>query len=331
MKAMKLEALGAEQPFVPFTYVPREPQANQVSLQVKAASVNVVDTKIRGGMEAIAPEAPIVLGCDVAGVVEQVGPGVSGFAVGDPVYGCVGGLKGRDGTFAEHILADARLLAPKPKTLDFRQAAALPLVAITAWEALIDRLDVQPGERVLVHGGTGGVGHLGVQLAKARGAIVHATVSSEAKATQATALGADAVINYREETVADYTARLTGGAGYDAVFDTVGGPNIAPSLEALAVNGRVATIVSLESAPDLSALHLKNASLHVVFMLIPMLTDQDLERHGTLLRRLGALVDAGRVKPLIDHARFSLETLGAAFDHLESGRAVGKIVIDIAP
>lgn len=330
MKAKHLQGLGAKQPFETLNIENRTPRANEVAIRVHAASVNVVDTKIRAGMRDLAPDAPIILGCDAAGIVEAVGDGVHEFAPGDAVYGCIGGVKGRDGSYAERMIADARLLAHKPDRLNFRQAAALPLVAITAWEALIDRLDIRPGELVLVHGGTGGVGHIGVQLAKASGAIVHATVSSEEKAKIARQLGADATINYRGEQVSAYVDRLTGGKGYDAVFDTVGGPNIAPSLEALAVNGRCASIVSLETAPDLTPLHLKNASLHLVFMLIPMLTDKGLEAHGHILRRLAAMVDSGLVEPLLDMHRFGFDEIAKAHEHLSSGAATGKVVIDIA-
>jgi len=329
MLAMILEELGSNQPFIARQIEQKMPGPNEVAIRLQAASVNVVDTKIRSGRNAIAPDAPIVLGCDAAGVIEAVGQGVQNFAVGDAVYGCVGGVKGREGTYAEYIIVDARLLAHKPKSLDFHQAAALPLVAITAWEALIDRLNIQPGETALIHGATGGVGHIGIQLAKACGAIVHTTVSSEEKAQTAKTLGADEVINYRNEDVAPYVDRLTQGAGYDIVFDTVGGPNISPSLEAVAINGRVATIVSLDATPDLTAMHQKNASLHVVFMLIPMLTNIGLERHGKILSRLAAMVDNGQIEPLIDEKRFNLSEVSAAHDYLASGKAIGKIVIDI--
>lgn len=331
MKAMSLAALGADQPFEAVTLPDREPGPGEVAIAVSATSVNVVDTKIRGGMDAIAPDAPIVLGCDVAGVVTAVGPGVTRFEEGDAVYGCAGGVKGHGGAYAERMVADARLLARKPERLSFREAAALPLVAITAWEALVDRARVQPGERVLVHGGTGGVGHVGIQLARAMGAIVHTTVSTDDKAAMAKRLGAHETIHYPSTTPSAYVDRLTRGEGYDVVFDTVGAENIAPSLEALAVDGRCVSIVSLETAPDLTPLHLKNASLHVVFMLIPLLTGIGRERHGQILARLASMVDAGAIAPLLDETRFTLEEIGAAHDRLTSGQAVGKVVVEIAP
>lgn len=329
MKAAILSKLGPQEPFAIIDRPARQPGPGEVLVSVRATSINVVDTKIRGGMADIAPDGDIVLGCDVAGVIEAVGPGVTRFVKGDHAYGCAGGVKGRDGAYREQMIADARLLARKPESLSFEEAAALPLVGITAWEALVDRAVVRPGERVLVHGGTGGVGHVGIQLAKAVGGIVHATVSSEAKADIARQLGADVAISYRSRSVPDYVAGETGGLGYDIVFDTVGSDNIAPSLDALAINGRCVSIVSLGASPDLSALHRKNARLDLVFMLIPMLTGEGLERHGQILERLAALVDGGRIRPLLDSHRFTLDRIGDAHARLQSGKAIGKVVVTI--
>lgn len=329
MQAAVLDCLGPDRPFRLVDLPDAAPGPGEVRIDVRAASINVVDTKIRAGMADIAPVGPIVLGCDAAGIVEAVGPGVNGFAVGDAVYGCAGGVRGRDGAYRARMIADARLLASKPARLSFAEAAALPLVAITAWEALVDRAAVRPGETVLVHGGAGGVGHVGVQLAKALGAIVHTTVSSERKAEIARSLGADAVIDYRRTPVEDYVAAHTGGRGYDVIFDTVGGDNIAPSLAALAVNGRCVSIVSLGAAPDLTPLHLKNARLDLVFMLVPMLSGEGLERHGSILDRLSALVEAGRIIPVLDEQRLTLAEIGAAHARLKSGEAIGKVVVEL--
>lgn len=327
---MRLNKFGEDAPFEYFDKPDTEPGPGEVSVRLHATSVNPVDTKIRAdGGGGIAPDNPVILGCDVAGVVIAAGPGVSRFTEGEEVYGCAGGVKGRDGTYAQRMIADERLLAKKPETLSFREAAALPLVAITAWESLIDRANVQPGETVLVHGGSGGVGHIGVQLARLCGAVVHATVGNSDNARIATELGADETINYREHSVADYVERLTGSHGYDVVFDTVGGPNLESSIEALANNGRCATTVSLGASPDLSGLHIKNASLHVTFMLVPMLTDEGLEHHGMIMKRIATLVDSGRIKPLIDDSQFSLDDIGAAHKRVTSGKATGKVVVDI--
>ncbi|MEM9839601.1 MAG: zinc-dependent alcohol dehydrogenase family protein [Pseudomonadota bacterium] len=329
MLAMTLSKLGTDQAFEAVDIELPSRGAGEIVIDIHAASINVVDTKIRGGMDAIAPDAPIILGCDVAGVVTQVGPGAGRFEVGDEVYGCAGGVKGSAGTYADAMIADERLLAHKPKTLSFLEAAAVPLVGITAWEALVDRAKVEPGEQVLVHGGTGGVGHFGLQLAKALGAVVHTTVSTARKSEIADRLGADRMINYREKSVHDYIETQTDGRGYDVVFDTVGGDNIAPSLEALANHGRAVSIVSLETSPDLSALHLKNASLHVVFMLLPLLTGEGRERHGRILERLAIMIDRGLIKPLLDEERFTLDEVGQAHERLTSGAAIGKIVVEV--
>lgn len=330
MKATHLPALGPDQVFTAIDLPDPKPGPGEVLITAKAASVNVVDTKIRTDRLELAPDAPIILGCDVAGVVSAVGEGVSAFKIGDAVYGCVGGVKNSSGTYAEQVIADAQLLAHKPANLSFAEAAALPLVAITAWEALVDRAQVQPGDRVLVHGGAGGVGHIGVQLAKALGATVHTTISGPKKAELARKLGADRTIDYRTHPVETYVAEATDGAGYDVVFDTIGGDNIAPSLQAVGVNGRVATIVSLGTAVDLTALHLKNARLDVIFMLIPLLTGKGRAAHGEILRRISALVDTGAIQPLLDEKRFTLDEVEAAHAHLQSGSAIGKIVLEIS-
>lgn len=158
------------------------PEAGQVLVRVAASGVNPLDTKIRAGKAGHAEQPlPAVLGLDVAGVVEEVGAGVTAFRPGDEVYGMVGGVGRHQGTLAESVAADASLLALKPKTLSMREAAVMPLVTITAWEGIVDRANVHEGQRVLVHAGAGGVWHVAVQLAKARGAEVFATVSAEKK------------------------------------------------------------------------------------------------------------------------------------------------------
>lgn len=298
-----------------------------VLIRVAASAVNPVDIKIRGGLP-IGPDLPAILGCDVAGTIEAVGAGVEGLAPGDAVYGCAGGVKGQGGSLAELMLADARLIAPKPASLSMRAAAALPLVSITAWDGL-DRAGVRAGDHVLVHGGTGGVGHVAVQLAKARGARVSATVSSPAAAQTVRDLGADDAVNRQQEQPAAYVQRLTGGRGFDVVFDTVGGPNLDLSFQAAAPNGRVVATAA-RSTHDLSPLHGKGLSLHVVFMLLPMLRDEGREKHGRILRELATLVEAGKVRPLLDPHRFDLAHAADAHRHLESGKAVGKVVVEIA-
>ncbi|HET9484716.1 MAG TPA: zinc-binding dehydrogenase, partial [Xanthomonadales bacterium] len=306
------------------------PRAGEVLVRQVATSVNPADAKIRARGPALGPALPGVLGVDVAGIVVAVGEGVTGFRVGDAVYGAAGGVRDMPGACAEYIAADARLLAPAPRTIALRDAAALPLVAITAWEGLVDRARIAPGARVLVLGGTGGVGHVAVQIAKARGAWVAATVSSPEKAATARALGADATIDYRTESLEERVAELTGGRGFDVVFDTTGGRDLAPAFAAARRNGQVIAIVSTFEA-DLTPMHHKGLTLHVVFMLIPMLHDEGRAHHGEILREVAALVDAGALRPLLDPSRHALAQLGAAHARLEGGGVVGKLVVDIAP
>lgn len=327
MTAMTLRQFGGTEHFV-LRQIPRPaPAAGQVLVRVKASSVNPVDTKIRSGMlAAIAPADPCVLGCDMAGIVFACGAGVTAFSPGDEVYGCPGGVKGSQGALAEYMVCDPRLLAPKPPGLTFAEAAALPLVSITAWDGLLDRAKVRAGQRVLVHGGAGGVGHIALQLCAAQGAEVWATVSSEEKAALARGLGAAGTINYREQSVEDYVQQVTGGAGFDVVFDSVGGDNVARCFQAAAVSGTVVSI-STRTTADLSPLHAKGLSLHVVFMLLPLLHNKGRERHGEILRELNELVAAGKVRPLLDAQRFTFAEVAAAHERLASGAATGKIVL----
>lgn len=327
MRAILLEAPGGPERLVPGEVPVPALKPGHVRVRIVASAVNPIDTKIRAGLP-IAPADPAILGCDLAGVIDALGEGVTGLAVGDAVYGCAGGVKGQGGTLADYIVADARLLAPKPASLSMREAAALPLVAITAVDAF-ERAALAAGEHVLIHGGAGGVGHVAIQLAKARGARVAVTASSAEKAALMRALGADEVIFYREEAVADYVARLTGGRGFDLVFDAVGGANLATSFAAARLEGRVAT-TSARATLDLSLLHGRALSLHAVFMLLPMLTGEGRERHGRILRDLMALVDAGKVRPLLDPHRFTLAQAADAHRLMESGAAVGKIVVDVS-
>ena len=305
-----------------------EPATGQVRIAVKAASVNPVDLKVRSGEAPLNPPMPATLGCDVAGVIEAVGPGGDRFQVGDRVYGCVGGVGAHQGTYATHVLADSRLLARMPEGMDFRHAAALPLVTITAAEGIDDKADIKPGESILVFGGTGGVGHVALQWAAARGAVVHTTASSDEKASLARGFGAAAVHNHREIAAEDWAALAPGGKGYDVVYDTVGGDHLPIAFHAARLGGRVISTVSL-GAIDLTQVHLKSLSLGVVFMLIPLLHGEGLERHGQILQEAAQMVETRRLRPLLDASRFTLEQVAEAHAHLASGKAVGKVVLDV--
>jgi len=325
MRAMVINEFGGPERFGRVRVDEPVLPPGHVLIRVAASSVNPIDCKIRQGLApAISPDFPAVLHGDVAGVIEAVGEGVTDLAAGDEVYACAGGLKGHGGALAELMVADAQLVAAKPASLSLLDAAALPLVGITAWEALIDRAGVGPGQRVLVHGGAGGVGHVGLQLARGAGAIVCTTVSNEAKAEAARTLGADGVINYREQSVEDYVEQYTGSEGFDVVFDTVGGANLVTSFAAARPGGTVVSVQARVTA-DLALMHSRGLTLHVVFMLLPMLTGVGKAHHGEILRRLARLVDGGRIRPLFDPEVFPFTRVGEAHAKLEAGRAIGKI------
>jgi NADPH2:quinone reductase len=208
-----------------------------------------------------------------------------------------------------------------------REAAALPLVTITAWEGVFQRAGIKPGNSVLVHGGAGGVSHIAIQLAKHAGAKVYAAVSSEKKAKIARSFGADEVIHYESEDVKSYVNRLTGGKGFDVVFDTVSGGNLPKSFEAAKFNGEVIATVALGQF-DLSPVHLKGLSLHVIFMLIPLIHGVNRSAHGATLRDAARLVDEGKLHPLVDPHEFQISDVAEAHRLLESGKAVGKVVLE---
>lgn len=327
MKAMLINMYGDAAVFEAAEVATPELKVGHVLVKIGASSVNTVDTMIRkmGKELPLSPDTPALLGMDFAGKIEAVGDGVKDYVIGDEVYGCAGGLADLPGTLAEYIVADSNLIAHKPKNLSIREAAALPLVAITAYEGLM-RAGIKQGQKVLVHGGSGGVGHVALQLAKHFGAEVFSTGGGERQLVLIEQLGATA-INYKTATVEQYVAEHTEGAGFDVVFDSVGGANLAKSFEAAALNGHVATTVSLCEL-DLTMAHFKGLSLHVVFMLIPMLHSFRREEHAAILRNLAAIVESGGLKPVLDEKHYSLEEVGAAHARLESRKAMGKVVVD---
>lgn len=329
MKAMIIRSYGAADVFAPAELPRPEAGPGQLLVRVAATSVNPADAKARelGQVLDFTPPLPAVLGMDFAGWVEAVGAGVTGFSPGDEVFGCAGGVVGHGGALAEYIAADARLVAPKPRSLTMAEAAALPLVSITAWEALFDRMRIEAGQRVLIQGGAGGVGHVAVQIARAKGAEVYATAGDPAKLALVERLGA-IPIDYRAEAPEAYVARLTDGRGFDAVFDTVGGENILTSFRAARLMGQVATTVSICTL-DLTLAHVRGLTLHVVYMLIPMIHGVGRERHGEILREVAALADAGELQPVIDQ-RLPLARVTEAHRRLESGQAIGKVIVEVA-
>lgn len=327
MQAMVIEQFGEPDVFVEQELPRPAMKAGHVLIEVHATSVNAADVLIRRmGPPFLAPPFPAVLHSDVAGVVVEAAADVKNFNVGDHVYGCAGGLPGLGGALGEFMLADANLIAHKPTRLSMAESAALPLVTLTAWEALRERAIVKPGDKVLVHGGTGGVGHIGVQLARNAGAEVYTTVSSAAKANMAREFGVTHVIDYHQTSIPDYVNQYTHGRGFDTVFDTVGNENLMRSFDAAKLNGDVVTTVALGQY-DLTTAHLRGLSIHVVFMLIPLLHNTNRAHHSRVLSEAARLVDAGQLRPLLDPHSFAISEVAEAHRLMESGEHVGKIVL----
>lgn len=330
MKSIVIKNFGGIDVFQETTQPKPNMQPGHVLIKVMATSVNPFDYKMRQGLfPNLVPAFPMVLHGDVAGVVEQVGAGVSAWSVGDEVYGNVGGLLNLGGALSEYVLADANLVGKKPNNLSFGEAAALPLVALTSWEALVTYANLKRGQSVLIHGATGGVGHIAIQLAKSLGAKVVTTCSSESKMAIAKKLGADVVINYSNTPVAAYVDKHTNGAGFDVVFDTVGGENLMNCIDAAKLFGQVLTIMPYGTY-DLTPAFLKGLSLHTVMQPLPLITGLHRDRYGAALAKITELVESSAIKPLVDPKPFSITQVGRAHEYLESGKAVGKVVLTAA-
>ncbi|MFJ3487524.1 zinc-dependent alcohol dehydrogenase family protein [Pseudomonas sp. NPDC090202] len=321
-------AVEHQQPLQLQTLPRPELHAGQVLVRVIAAGVNPLDAKISAGKGAHARQPlPAVLGMDLAGVVEAVGDGVTAFAVGDEVYGMAGGIGGQQGGLAQYIAVDADLLARKPANLSMREAAALPLIFITAWEGLVDRAQVREGHTVLVHGGAGGVGHVAVQIARAQGAQVFATGSAHSREI-IESFGATA-IDYRSSSVADYMAQHTAGEGFNIVYDTVGGATLDASFAAAKVyTGHVVSCLGW-GEHKLAPLSFRGATYSGVFTLLPLLTGKGRQHHGGILAQATRMAEAGQLRVRLDEQRFIMNEANQAFEKVSSGAANGKVVIDI--
>lgn len=326
MKAMIINDFGGADVFETAELPKPELKPGHVLVKVAASSVNPVDYKIRqlGTQLGFAPPLPAVLGMDFAGEVVEVADDVTTFSIGDEAYGCAGGLGELQGSLAEYMLVDVRLAAKKPKNITMAEAAALPLVSITAYEGLV-RAGVKAGQRVLVHGGSGGVGHVALQLAKQMGAEVYSTGGGDRQTALITELGGTA-INYKAESIDDYVNQYTDGVGFDVVFDSVGNQNIVASMQACKLNGHIATTGS-RAEIDLSLAHAKGLSLHVVFMLIPMIHNVGRAAHAEILNTITDLVERDTLKPILSEKTFTLETIAEAHTYLESGQGMGKVVV----
>lgn len=291
------------------------PGPGEVLVRVVASGTNPVDTKLRAGGSWAGLNPPVVLGYDAAGVVEDVGPGVTDLQAGDEVYYTPEIFGNQRGSYAEYNLASASIMAKKPANLSFAEAAAIPLAGGTAWEAVIRRLQLQPGETVLIQGGAGGVGSFAVQFARAAGARVLATAGSENQETLRE-LGADVAIDYTKDNVVERVQEETAGRGADAAFEIAGENRVARSLPAVRPFGRIATILPPQG--DLTALYLNNMTLYGVF----------LTREGQRLEEMRAVFERGQARPLVDQV-LPLEDVGKAHARLETGHGRGKVVLQV--
>jgi len=330
MKAILMTAAGsAEVLKLQELAEPEITSSTHVKVKVQAAGVNPVDTKVRRNGLLFDQSLPAILGCDGAGVVVEIGVDVSQFKVGDKVWYCHGGLGREPGSYAECSVIEQRWLSLSPQTLSFAEAAAAPLVLITAWGALFDRGGLQAGQTVLIHAGAGGVGHVAIQLAKLKGARVIVTVSSEQKADFVKGLGADDVINYKDKDFVLAVNELTLGQGADLVFDTVGAEVFKASINATAHYGRLITLLD-PGELNLSEARLRNLLLGFELMLTPMLRDLPTARdhHINILKQCALWIDQGLLKLHVSKV-LPLESAIEAHQLIEAGHTIGKIVLTL--
>ena len=303
---------------------------HQLRVRIKAAGLNPLDTKLRKRGTYYPEKLPAILGCDGAGVVEAVGAQVTRFKVGDAVYFCHGGIGGAPGNYAQYCVIDEHYAAHKPASLDFIHAAAVPLVLLTAWEALHERSSIRPGDEVLIHAGAGGVGHIAVQLARLAGARICATVGSQTKADFARTLGAEHVILYRQQNFVAEVAAWSRGGGANIVFDTVGGATFTRSFAAARVYGDVVTLLQPDNTVDWKAARDKNLRVSFELMLTPMF----LELHAARLRQTRILeqaagwFDTGQLRVAVAEV-LPLQEAARAHQLIERGGTQGKIVLEV--
>ncbi len=288
----------------------------QLLVKVIASGTNPVEAKVRKNGKALNLQTPLVLGYDAAGIVEEVGSGVNDFSPGDEVYYTPEIAGNQLGTYAEYNTVPRELVAKKPEGISFEAAAAIPLAGGTAWEAVIRRLQIRPGETILIHGAAGGVGSFATQFARAAGARIIAT-ASPGNHELLRQLGADVVVDYHKQDAAEVALAETGGAGVDAAFD-IQGENVASRcLSGVKPFGRIAVI--LPPSGDFTALYQKNITLYGVF----------LTREQRRLEEMRPLFERGQVQPIIDEI-LSLDEAEKAHKRLDSGHGRGKIVLRVS-
>jgi len=329
MRAVLMTAVGGPD-VLELAEVP-EPQIkdeHDVLVRLRAAGINPVDYKLRAhGL--ISGSLPAVLGWDGAGVVAAVGTGVTRVRPGDEVYFCDGGFGPTPGTYLEAKVVDEHYLARKPERLSFAEAAAAPLVTITAWEALRGRARVQQGQHVLVQAGAGGVGHMSVQIARLSGARVATTVSAGPKQELATSLGAELCIDYQREDVGEKVRAWTGAPGADVVHDTVGGKTFTSCFSLVRPYGDLVSNVETPWSDEAVTL-LQQHNLRVSFTWMPAPSvfgwPEQRERQREILEQAATHFDAGELRVQVG-ATFPLAQAAQAHRALEAGQVTGKAVL----
>ena len=325
MKAMVIRNYGGPEVFEIADVKQPEVEPGHVLVKIAASSINPIETKIRCGLvPAITPAFPAILNSDFSGEITALGANVTQFKIGDEVFGCAGGAGKFQGALADYMLADANLIAKKPVNIDHATAALYPIVSITAWEALREKIYIKAGDTLLIHGIAGGVGHIALQLAKLQGAKVYGTVRNEKQARIAKDLGADGIIFTETQSIEEYLAQYTTGKGFDIVLDTIGGDNLVNSFKAVKYNGAVCT-TNARATLDLGIVHAKAISLHAVFILIPIVHGIDRERHGIILRNISSLIEKNQLHITKDKRQFFFHEIAEAHRYLESRQALGKI------
>ncbi len=330
MKAILMNAAGtADTLQLQEIAKPELPTPYHLRIKLAAAGVNPVDTKLRAKPAYHPDKLPSILGCDGAGVVEEAGSAVTRFKVGDKVYFCNGGLGDEPGNYAEFTTIHEQYCAAAPSGIPLRDAAALPLVCLTAWEALFERVNLQAGETILIHAAAGGVGHIALQLAHHKGARIAVTASSNKKIGLARGLGAEKFINYKEQDFVQETLDWTDGKGADVVFDTVGGDTFLRSLNAARIGGKVVSILASPlAAADVQLARLRNLSLSYELMLTPQVLNLHEERirQRKILEQCAKMVEASELGVLVSH-HLPLEQAAEAHRLIEAGGMTGKIVL----
>jgi NADPH2:quinone reductase len=328
MKAILMTATGSPD-VLSIQEIP-EPQIqtdSQVKIKLLAAGINPVDTKIRRHGLFYNNPLPAVLGCDGVGEIIATGTAVKHFKIGDKVWFCHGGLGQEQGNYAEFNVIDERWLSHVPTNTSIIEAAAAPLVLITAWGALFERGGLQAGQTVVVHAGAGGVGHVAIQLAKLKGARVITTVSSLEKADFVKSLGADEVVFYNQQNVTEAINELTDQKGANLIFDTVGSEVFKASIPATAHFGRLITLLDPGEVSLVEA-RMRNLLIGFELMLTPMLRNlnEARDKHVSLLNECAKLIDQGMLKVHVDQY-LPLEQAAQAHTTLEQGHTTGKLVL----